>query len=453
MNITKQRGTELATISLWKVDNRLDHVIDYAANIEKTSLKDKEDLKDLLDYATKSSKTEQKLFVNALNCSPASAYEQMQETKKEYGKKNGILAFHGYQSFAPGEVTPEVAHEIGMKFAEQMWGDSFEVVVATHLDTDCCHNHFVLNSVSFVDGKKYNSCKANNRRMRELSDNLCREYGLSVIENPGPSKHISRYEYMEEKAGKVTKNVIFRKDIDECILLSENENEFFREMRKRGYTFDFSHKYVTLSHPLFPKARRLRNLGQEYEPDRLAERIEESIRRKKVDLPEQDNTVEDYFEDLDNENYQQVYVRFVTVVKIVKTRPERNRELQKRFFQEVRKLDRLIEQQNLLCDNDIESYEQLEQFSSSRKDELAELTKARDILRNKLKVAIRSGDEKEENEIREHISNLSVMIKKLRRDIVICDRIEKQKPVIDERIEQAKEFNSRKELMNYERIR
>lgn len=443
----------MATVSLWKVDCRLDHVIDYAANIEKTSLKDKEDLKDVLDYATKSSKTEQKLFVNALNCSPASAYEQMQETKKEYGKKNGILAFHGYQSFAPGEVTPEVAHEIGMKFAEQMWGDSFEVVVATHLDTDCCHNHFVLNSVSFVDGKKYNSCKANNRRMRELSDNLCREYGLSVIENPGPSKHISRYEYMEEKAGKVTKNVIFRKDIDECILLSENENDFFREMKKRGYIFDFSHKYVTLSHPLFPKARRLRNLGQEYEPDRLAERIEENIRRKKVDLPEQDNTVEDYLEDLDNENYQQVYVRFVTVVKIVKTRPERNRELQKRFFQEVRKLDRLIEQQNLLCDNDIESYEQLEQFSSSRKDELAELTKARDILRNKLKVAIRSGDEKEENEIREHITNLSVMIKKLRRDIVICDRIEKQKPVIDERIEQAKKSNSRKELMNYERIR
>lgn len=443
----------MATVSLWKVDNRLDHVINYAANIEKTSLKDKEDLKDVLDYATRSSKTEKKLFVNALNCTPASAYEQMQETKKEYGKKNGILAFHGYQSFAPGEVTPEVAHKIGMKFAEQMWGDSFEVVVATHLDTDCCHNHFVLNSVSFVDGKKYNSCKANNRRMRELSDNLCREYGLSVIENPGPSKHISRYEYMEEKAGKITKNVIFRKDIDECILLSENENDFFREMKKRGYIFDFSHKYVTLSHPLFPKARRLRNLGLEYEPDRLAERIEENIRRKKVDLPEQDNTVEDYFEDLDNENYQQVYVRFVTVVKIVKERPERNRELQKRFFQEVRKLDRLIEQQNLLCDNDIESYEQLEQFSSSRKDELAELTKARDILRNKLKVAIRSGDEKEENEIREHISNLSVMIKKLRRDIVICDRIEKQKPVIDERIEQAKESNSRKELMNYERIR
>ena len=443
----------MATVSLWKVDNRLDHVINYAANIEKTSLKGKEDLNDVLDYATRSSKTEQKLFVNALNCTPASAYEQMQETKKDKGKTSGILAFHGYQSFAPGEVTPEVAHEIGMKFAEQMWGDSFEVVVATHLDTSCCHNHFVLNSVSFVDGKKYNSCKANNRRMRELSDNLCREYGLSVIENPGPSKHISRYEYMEEKAGKVTKNVIFRKDIDECILLSENENDFFREMKKRGYTFDFSHKYVTLSHPLFPKARRLRNLGQEYEPDRLAERIEENIRRKRVDLPEQDNTVEDYLEDLDNENYQQVYVRFVTVVKIVKARPERNRELQKRFFQEVRKLDRLIEQQNLLCDNDIESYEQLEQFSSSCKDELSELTKARDILRNKLKVAIRSGDEKEENEIREHISNLSVMIKKLRRDIIICDRIEKQKPVIDERIEQAKESNSRKELMNYERIR
>ena len=442
----------MATVSLWKVDCRLDHVINYAANIEKTSLKNKEDLKDVLDYATRSTKTEQKLFVNALNCCPASAYEQMQETKREYGKTNGILAFHGYQSFAPGEVTPEVAYEIGMKFAQQMWGDSFEVVVATHLDTGCCHNHFVLNSVSFVDGKKYNSCRANNRRMRELSDNLCREYGLSVIENPGPSKHISRYEYMEEKAGKVTKNVIFRKDIDECILLSENENEFFREMRKRGYTFNFSHKYVTISHPLFPKARRLRNLGDNYTPDRLAERIENN-QRQNIDIPEQDDTVKDYFEDLDEENYQQVYVRFITVVRAVKTRPERNRELQKSFYQEVRKLDRLIEQQNLLCDNDIESYEQLEQFSSSRKDEMSELTKARDILRNKLNIAIRSGDEKEENEIREHISNLSVMIKKLRRDIVICDRIEKQKPVIDERMEQAKEFNDRKELMKYERIR
>lgn len=442
----------MATVSLWKVDCRLDHVINYAANIEKTSLKDKEDLKDVLDYATRSSKTEQKLFVNALNCCPASAYEQMQETKREYGKTNGILAFHGYQSFAPGEVTPEVAHEIGMKFAEQMWGDSFEAVVATHLDTGCCHNHFVLNSVSFVDGKKYNSCRANNRRMRELSDNLCREYGLSVIENPGPSKHISRYEYMEEKAGKVTKNVIFRRDIDECILLSENENEFFSQMRKRGYTFNFSHKYVTISHPLFLKARRLRNLGEDYTPDRLAERIENN-RRQYIDIPDQEDTVKKYFEDLDEENYQQVYVRFITVVRAVKKRPERNRELQKRFYQEVRKLDRLIEQQNLLCNNDIESYEQLEQFSSSRKDEMSELTKARDILRNKLKVAIRNGDEKEENEIREHISNLSVMIKKLRRDIVICDRIEKQKPVIYERMEQAKEFNYRKELMKYERIR
>ena len=223
-------------------------------------------------------------------------------------------------------------------------------------------------------------------------------------------------------------------------------------MRKRGYTFNFSHKYVTISHPLFPKARRLRNLGEDYTPDRLAERIENN-RRQYIDIPEQEDTVKKYFEDLDEENYQQVYVRFITVVRAVKKRPERNRELQKKFYQEVRKLDRLIEQQNLLCDNDIESYEQLEQFSSSRRDEMSELTKARDILRNKLKVATRNGDEKEANEIREHISNLSVMIKKLRRDIVICDRIEKQKPVIDERMEQAKEFNYRKELMKYERIR
>ena len=174
----------MATVKIWKVKYNLDYVIDYASNFEKTSLKENEDLENVIDYATKSSKTEQKLFVNALNCYPISAYEQMQDTKEKYGKKKGILAFHSYQSFAPGEVTPEVAHEIGMKFAEQMWGDSFEVAVATHLDTGCCHNHFVLNSVSFVDGKKYYDNLKNYARMRELSDNLCREYGLSVIENP-----------------------------------------------------------------------------------------------------------------------------------------------------------------------------------------------------------------------------------------------------------------------------
>lgn len=109
----------MATVKIWKVKYNLDYVIDYASNSEKTSLKENEDLKNVIDYATKSSKTEQKLFVNALNCYPISAYEQMQDTKEKFGKKKGILAFHSYQSFAPGEVTPEVAHEIGMKFAQQ----------------------------------------------------------------------------------------------------------------------------------------------------------------------------------------------------------------------------------------------------------------------------------------------------------------------------------------------
>ena len=101
--------------------------------------------------------------------------------KYKYSKRNKIMAFHGYQSFEEGEVTPEVAHEIGVKLAEEMWGDRFEVVVSTHLNTKHIHNHFVLNSVSFVDGKKYYSNYETTALLRRTSDDLCDEYGLKVL--------------------------------------------------------------------------------------------------------------------------------------------------------------------------------------------------------------------------------------------------------------------------------
>lgn len=98
-----------------------------------------------------------------------------------YGKENGILAFHAYQSFNEGEVTPEIAHEIGVKLAEEMWGDRFQVVVSTHLNTKHFHNHFVINSVSFKDGKKYYSNLTNTALLRKTSDEICEEYGLSFL--------------------------------------------------------------------------------------------------------------------------------------------------------------------------------------------------------------------------------------------------------------------------------
>lgn len=145
------------------------------------------------------------MYVDGINTVPETAEKSMMAVKQRYGKENGTMAYHVIQSFAPGEVTPETAHEIGIKLAEKMWGDRFEVVVSTHLDHEHIHNHFVFNSVSFVDGKKYNDNIKNLYKLREVSDELCREYKLSVVLNPKKSRGIPYNEYVNEKNMKLTK--------------------------------------------------------------------------------------------------------------------------------------------------------------------------------------------------------------------------------------------------------
>ena len=139
------------------------------------------------------SKTEEKLYVSGINCMPDTALQEMRNTKKQFFKTTGIQCFHGVQSFVKGEVTPEKAHEIGVKLAEEIWGDKFQVVISTHLNTDNLHNHFVLNSVSFLDGKRFCNAKKDYATMRKTSDRLCEYYGLTIsqIESKSRTKNIA----------------------------------------------------------------------------------------------------------------------------------------------------------------------------------------------------------------------------------------------------------------------
>jgi hypothetical protein len=154
-------------------------------------------------------------------------------TKRQFGKDDGIIAYHGYQSFRPGEITPDTCHEIGVALARQMWGDRFQVLVTTHLDKGHLHNHFCLNSVSFVDGKKYNYSKAERRRMMELSDVLCKQYGLSVIEHP--HKAPSRPVYLDEQDGKPTRYNVYRRDVEAALAGNCVPQNFERYLRQLGY--------------------------------------------------------------------------------------------------------------------------------------------------------------------------------------------------------------------------
>ena len=201
----------MAVTSIWSVRGWLGKVVIYIQNPEKTTNPDyvkmpemidneEQSLSDVIAYAVNQEKTADKSdslnidnedipimqrYVSGVNCTPMTARVEMLAVKKRYGKDEGIMAFHGYQSFSPYDnITPDKAHKIGILLAEELWGNRFQVLVATHLDKENhLHNHFVVNSVSFIDGKRYHRTKKDYYNMRTASDKLCRDYNLSVIEN------------------------------------------------------------------------------------------------------------------------------------------------------------------------------------------------------------------------------------------------------------------------------
>ena len=192
----------MATTSLWHIKGRLSDLIAYVENPAKTVPKGSEDFFNVFSYIQNPQKSADGSFVTALNCLKQTALQQMILTKQQYGKEDNYIAWHGYQSFKPGEVAPERCHEIGVKLAREMWGEQFQLIVTPHLDKGHLHNHFCFNSVSFQDGQKYNYSKAERQRLRDISDSLCREYGLSVIEHG--RKAPSRPVWLDEQSGKPT---------------------------------------------------------------------------------------------------------------------------------------------------------------------------------------------------------------------------------------------------------
>ena len=166
--------------------DNLRRVVDYAANPEKTEYGA---LSQALHYAGNNAKTtlpESAKLVSGIHCRPETAWSDMRAVQRKFGKTEGVVAMHAYQSFQPGEVTPEQCHAIGVELARQVWGGRFQVLVATHMNTHCLHNHFVINAVSYVDGKKYEQRRSQYRELRRASDALCRAQGIEVVLHSQP---------------------------------------------------------------------------------------------------------------------------------------------------------------------------------------------------------------------------------------------------------------------------
>ena len=415
----------MATTAIWSVKGNLGRVVDYAANPEKTTYTpaDLQGLRDVMNYATQDYKTEEQRYVSGVNCAPEIAREQMLLVKRQFGKEGGVIAFHGYQSFAPGEVTPEQAHEIGVELAKRLWGDRFQVVVATHLDRAHLHNHFVLNSVSFVDGKKYNDCKASYALMRRASDELCREHGLSVIEQP--ERGGMSYDAWEaEKRGKPTWYGQIRRDVDACIARAFLFEHFIDGLKRQGYEVKTG-KYLAVRPPGKARFVRLKTLGGDYAEDAIRQRIraQEQYRRPapQPPAPRQRRHLRGKPQKLTG--FRALYFHYLYLLCGLKkptAPPRRNRYI----MDEIIKFDRYVEQAKLLTKYHIDTDGQLATLKEAMQSEIDALTDAR----RALYAAKRKSPEEET--LSADLLSINQSIKTLRHEVRVCERIEASIPVI-----------------------
>lgn len=456
----------MAVCEIWDVRGRLDHPLDYAKNPEKTANPkyteaDLQALGDVMKYATNGDKTEKQFFVTGVNCDTATARDEMMIAKAQWNDESEIVCYHGFQSFKSGELTPEQAHEVGVKLAEKMWGDRFQVVVATHLNTECLHNHFVVNSVSFVDGKHYHDNKKNLRLLRQRSDELCREYDLSVIEHPSGRKKPYAL-YQAEKQGLPTRDNVARQAVDEAISKSFTLKDFDRLMAEMGYkcSFDPNRKYWTIIGRGWGRPKRLYKLGEDYTNERILERIREnSYAVKFARFAEPTREVKVYRLKGSLKDARKIgglrglYLHYCYKLGILPKGKQPNyAKLHYLLKDDLMKMDAITKETRLLCRCHIDTAEQLLSYQSSLEAEKNELTEQRKGLYSQSRKA--SGKEKEA--VKAQISDISKRIGEIRKEVRLLEGIAARSDTLKEKlnvIRAEEQETRRKELMKNEHRR
>ena len=455
----------MAVCEIWDVRGRLDHPIDYAENPEKTANPkyteaDLQAMVDVMEYATNKDKTEQRYFVTGVNCDPTTARDEMMIAKAQWNDESEIVCYHGFQSFKHGEVTPEQAHEVGVKLAQKMWGDRFQVIVATHLNTDCLHNHFVVNSVSFTDGRHYHDNKANLRLLRQRSDELCREYALSVIEHPSGRKKPYAL-YQAEKNGMPTRDNVTRQAVDEAISKSFTLKDFDRIMAEMGYrvSFDPNRKYWTVIGKGWKRPKRLYKLGEEYTNERIMERISEnSYAVKFARFAEPQRTVRVFRVKGSLKGAKKIgglrglYLHYCYKLGILpKNKKQNYARLHYLLKDDLMKMEAISQETRLLCRNHIDTVEQLLLYKGALETEKTDLLQKRKELYSKSRKT--GGGEKEA--IRSQLSDLSKRLSVIRKEVRLCEGIEARNATLKEKLStiRADEEQQRKELMTNEHRR
>jgi len=418
----------MATVGIWKVESSLNQVIKYVSNKEKVDLSNFKDLENSLEYIKDEFKTEEKLYISGINCEPDNSYADMVRTKKRFNKENGILGFHAYQSFKEGEVTPEQAHQIGIELAQELWGDRFEVIVATHLNTNHYHNHFVINSVSFKDGKRYYDNRTTYAEFRRINDLICEENNLSYLNEKKTRKGINYLNYQMKGIEYTNYYKSTKNDIDFAISSSKSYEEFIKCLKNMNYEITYRKTGISLKNKNYKRNIRIeRYFGDDYSIENIKKQIAGIYISEKYIEYKNNRKQNSFFDIVSKPKYNSFYSSYIRYCNILRNYPNFSKKykLSNNIREESKLLDKYSEQAELLVNNNIETEEQFFSFYNNRQLTVASLKNQREEMKNK------------DNKLYKlEIEKLNSKIKKISKEIRICRDIEDRKEIIKDNLKE-----------------
>ena len=435
----------MGTTKIWAIKDSLSRVLDYASNPKKTVYTD---LQKVLHYAEQGSKTvsdEETCFVTGVNCNADTAFEEMLSVQRRFGKTGGYVAYHAYQSFKTGEVSREECHRIGVELAKKMWGDEYQVLVATHLDTQTLHNHFVVNAVNMWNGKKFNCNEGVYWRFRSLSDELCAEHNLTVIKNP--MGKTPRSIYFAEKNGDPTKFNLMRQAIDYAVDHAMSFKEFKSILSDQGYVVNLNENrtYWTIRSINSKKSVRMIRLGEEYGNQEIQRRIYEKSDRSAWQRNREyyaEQKEKRYFQPRrivfrgdfkKTKKYTGIYALYLHYCYLLGKLPRyhQRQPLSPEMREVWRHLDRLSNQVRLISKRELHSLDDVSGFINETDTSIKEVADARQKIYNKLR---RCHDDDSRTKLLSRRDDCTTLLKQLRKEKRIAQTIIEDNPKIKENI-------------------
>ena len=405
---------------------RLDRAISYVRNKTKTTKLTS--LEEAVDYALNRDKTESVCFETGLSCLCETAFADMKENVRRWHKTGGVQGYHLVQSFAEGEITPELAHQIGVELADQLLNGRYQAIVTTHLNTSHIHNHMVWCAVALDNGRKYHSnARSYYTEVRAKSDALCRQYGLSVIETPESERGKRQYaKWQAETSGQPTWRTAIRMDIDEVVSMALTWRQFLALLEQKGYEIRMGRKYPTLRPPGKERFVRFKTLGKAYTPEAIRQRILYPKRPFTPAAVWRGRLHGTHRKARKLTGLRALYYRYLYELGALPRKPQRPSYAVR---QDIRNLDKRIRQMEFLSRHGIDTLAQLNAYRQSQEKAVADLLAERRQLHRA----------DPSDAVKTRLAQITQALKPLRRDIHLCRQIEERSVQMRKQLKQRAE--------------